>query len=127
MKGTAPKLQLVGETRSPARSVRLTRISRYSPAGGGYSFFNAHRKAQEKGIQLISIRTGVRLIHALSNPDAYGERKQVENPKGVLISTPGLEMLLEGENHSTVYRYLEKERRKKKLEEFGLWEKRSIE
>ena len=34
-----------------------------------------------------------------------------------------IEMLLEGANHSTVYRYLEKERRKKKLEEFGLWEK----
>jgi len=33
-----------------------------------------------------------------------------------------IEMLLEGANHSTVYRYMEKERRKKKLQEFGLWE-----
>lgn len=97
MKGTAPKLQLVGETRSPPRKVKLTRISKYSPSGGGCSFFNAHRKAQETGAQLISIRTGVRLIHALSNFEVYGERKQLEDPKGMLISTPGLEMLLEGE------------------------------
>lgn len=33
-----------------------------------------------------------------------------------------IEMLLEGANHSTVYRFLEKERRRKKMEEFGLYE-----
>ena len=33
-----------------------------------------------------------------------------------------VEMLLEGANHSTVYRYLERERRKRKMREFGLWE-----
>jgi len=32
-----------------------------------------------------------------------------------------IEMLLEGANHSTVYRYLERERRKRKLEEYRLW------
>ena len=32
-----------------------------------------------------------------------------------------IEMLLEGANHSTVYRYLEKERRKRKMQELGLW------
>ncbi|KAA0006528.1 MAG: RNA-processing protein [Thermoplasmata archaeon] len=34
-----------------------------------------------------------------------------------------IEMLLEGANHATVYRYLEKERRRRKMEELGLWEK----
>jgi hypothetical protein len=97
MKGTAPKLQLAGETRSPPRKVKLTQISRYSPSGGGSSFFNAHRKAQDEGTELISIRTGVRFIHAFSNPGAYGEKKELESPKGMLIPTPGLEMFLEGE------------------------------
>ena len=31
-----------------------------------------------------------------------------------------IEMLLDGANHSTVYRFLEKERRKRKMEEFGI-------
>gem|GEM_PF-2096288 len=97
MKARASKLQLVGEIRSPPRKVELTRISKYSSTGGGCSFFNAHRKAQEEDTQLISIRTGVRLIHALSNCNVYGERKWLEDPKGTLISTPGLEMFLKGE------------------------------
>ena len=99
MKGTAPKLQLVGEVRSPARKVRLSRIASYDPYSkvGRMSFFRAHRKAEEKGGKLISIRTGVRFIHALSNLEVYGERKWLEDPKGTLISTPGLEMFLEGE------------------------------
>ena len=35
-----------------------------------------------------------------------------------------IEMLLEGANHSTVYRFLEKERRMKKLQEFGFFERK---
>ncbi|MBD3398420.1 hypothetical protein GF412_04315 [Candidatus Micrarchaeota archaeon] len=95
MNSTAQKLQLVGEVRSPARRVKLIRIAKYTSSGGGrMSFFSAHRKAEEKNAGIISIRTGVRLIHALSNPDAYTERK--ESPEGAIISSPGLEMLLEG-------------------------------
>jgi len=37
------------------------------------------------------------------------------------MAKQAIEMLLEGANHSTVYRFLEKERQKKKLQEFGLW------
>ena len=66
-------------------------------------------------------------------------RKLIEEMTGAFISVYGhtvaiigridelqmakqaVEMLLEGANHSTVYRFLEKERQKKKLQEFGLW------
>ncbi len=66
-------------------------------------------------------------------------RKLIEEMTGAFISVYGhtvaiigridelqmakqaIEMLLEGANHSTVYRFLEKERQKKKLQEFGLW------
>ncbi|MCD6448223.1 MAG: RNA-processing protein [Thermoplasmata archaeon] len=66
-------------------------------------------------------------------------RKLIEEMTGAYISVYGhtvaiigridelqmakqaIEMLLEGANHSTVYRFLEKERQKKKLQEFGLW------
>ncbi len=36
------------------------------------------------------------------------------------LAKRAIEMLLEGANHSRVYRYLEKEKRKRKMEEFGL-------
>ena len=99
MKGTAPKLQLVGEVRSPARKVRLKRIASYNPSSklGKKSFFEAHRKAEEEGGNLISIRTGVRFIHAISNSEVYGKKRELTDPKGIMISTPGLEMFLEGE------------------------------
>jgi len=37
------------------------------------------------------------------------------------MAKQAIEMLLEGANHSTVYKFLEKEKRKRKLQEFGLW------
>ncbi len=37
------------------------------------------------------------------------------------IARKAVEMLLEGANHSTVYRFLEKERRKKRMEEFRFY------
>ena len=98
--GTATNLHLVGEARSPPRKVRLTRIGAYSRtcARAKVSFLEAHRKAQETESNLISVRTGVRLIHSLSNLSVYGERKEVQEPKGLLLPTPGLEMFLEGES-----------------------------
>lgn len=39
----------------------------------------------------------------------------------IQLAKRAIEMLLEGANHSTVYHYLERERRKKKMEEFRLW------
>jgi|Deesub1362A_J573_1020465.scaffolds.fasta_scaffold01078_5 ribosomal RNA assembly protein len=37
------------------------------------------------------------------------------------MAKQAIEMLLEGANHHTVYRFLEKERRRRKLQEFGLY------
>ncbi|HDN95544.1 MAG: RNA-processing protein [Thermoplasmata archaeon] len=42
----------------------------------------------------------------------------------VQTARQAIEMLLEGANHSTVYRFLEKERRMKKLQEFGFFERK---
>ena len=95
MKQNALKLQLVGEVRSPARKVKLTMIASYGQSRGKMSFLGAHRKSQEQDAKLVSIRTGVRLIHALSNARVYGEIKELKDPKGILISTPGLEMFVE--------------------------------
>ncbi len=97
-KGTAIKLQIVGETRSPTRKVRLRTLATYehNPAFGRKPFFSAHEKAKELGGTLISIRTGVRLLHALSNAEVYGKREESSSPEGLFIPTPGLEMLLEG-------------------------------
>lgn len=102
--GTATNLHLVGEIRSPPRKVKLTRIGAYSRSGGHgrISFLEAHRKAQETESNLISVRTGVRLIHAISNPKVYGERKELINPKGLFVSTPGLEMFIDGETKRLV-------------------------
>ena len=40
------------------------------------------------------------------------------------IARQAVEMLLEGANHNTVYRFLEKERRMKKLRELGFFERK---
>ncbi len=37
------------------------------------------------------------------------------------MAKKAVEMLLEGANHSTVYRFLQKEKRRRKLEEFGVF------
>jgi hypothetical protein len=103
---TAPKLFLVGDSRPAPRRVRVKEIAPYV---GGRSdkmmpFFRAHEKAQEMGGNLISLRTAVRLLHALSNPGAYeGGWKNVAQNEGSALdgkcasfSTPGLEIFLEG-------------------------------
>lgn len=106
MRGTAnPALQIVGDKRSPARKVILTRIASYNrwQGLGRMDFFEAHRKAEEKGGHLVSARAGLRLLHALSKPDSYSRGGEVEEPKGLLVPTPGLEMLLEGIRSSDFY------------------------
>lgn len=37
------------------------------------------------------------------------------------LARKAIEMLLEGANHSTVYRFIEREKRKRKMEEFGIY------
>ena len=44
----------------------------------------------------------------------------IGQPRGLDVALQAVRMLLNGSNHSTVYHFLEKEKKRMKLEEFGL-------